>query len=86
MKLCLNGRWQGRCVAADGSTEFSFSGTVPGCVHTDLAGTKLPADLYWRDNTDACQWVEDRAWEYSTTFTCDATEGALVFEGLESCR
>lgn len=86
MKLSLNGTWQGRCVTFAGATEFTFEGTVPGCVHTDLAGTRLPADLQYRDNADACQWVEARNWEYTRTFTVEdpAEYTDLVFEGLDT--
>jgi beta-mannosidase len=43
--------------------------TVPGCVHTDLvAAGKLP-DLFWGANEEKVQWIEERDWEYQTTFT-----------------
>lgn len=34
----LNGCWHGECFEANGIKKFNFSGMVPGCVHTDLAG------------------------------------------------
>ena len=40
MKLDLNGKWEGICLC-DGKPEFTFTGTVPGCVHTDLAGLRI---------------------------------------------
>ena len=83
MKLTLNGKWEGVCLR-DGRPEFTFTGTVPGCVHTDLAGLRIPADLQYRDNAEACQWIEDRDWEYSRVFTCDGTQTHLVFEGLDT--
>ena len=86
MKKSLNGTWQGVCFGADGSEEFTFSGTVPGCVHTDLAGSRLPADLNWRDNADLCQWIEDKDWSYSREFTLEEVpeNACLVFEGLDT--
>jgi len=86
MKKSLNGTWQGVCFSADGSEEFTFSGTVPGCVHTDLAGSRLPADLNWRDNADLCQWIEDKDWVYSREFTLEEVpeNACLVFEGLDT--
>lgn len=85
-KLSLNGLWKGDCISADGSEVFSFSGTVPGCVHTDLMGSHIPEDIYYRDNTDQCQWIEDRDWKYTKTFQLDdlPPKAQLVFEGLDT--
>lgn len=82
----LNGKWQGKCFDVNGNEEFTFDVTVPGCVHTDLMGTKIPSDIYYRDNCDSCQWIEDKNWEYSKKFIIDEIPGAamLVFEGLDT--
>ncbi len=81
----LNGRWQGTGYDETGAPQFTFSGQVPGCVHTDLMGSRLPADPFKRDNADACQWVENWDWEYTRTFSLDAIPAnpELVFEGLD---
>ena len=81
--ISLNGQWQGICYR-DGE-EFSFTGTVPGCVHTDLQGSKLPEDLFYRDNAELCQWIETCDFRYTRTFTMDnlPESAALVFEGLD---
>ena len=64
MKLIdLNGKWNGQCYR-DGKHDFSFTGTVPGCVHTDLMGSRIPEHIYYRDNADKCQWIEDCDWKY----------------------
>lgn len=34
-KICLNGSWEGICFTEEGKKDFTFNGTVPGCVHTD---------------------------------------------------
>lgn len=83
MMLSLNGSWQGRCLGENG---FTFTGTVPGCVHTDLAGARLPADLQYRSNADACLWIEECDWEYSRSFTVDRPDAYthLVFDGLDT--
>ncbi len=84
--ISLNGAWMGSCLSADGKEAFAFSGSVPGCVHTDLMGSHIPLDLYYRDNADACQWIEDRDWKYTKTF-CVATvpeKPWLVFDGLDT--
>ena len=60
----LNGMWQAKCLTEDHKNDFTFSGTVPGCVHTDLMGSKLPADPFCRDQADACTWVENCDFEY----------------------
>ena len=44
--ISLNGAWTGRCLSADGKESFAFSGSVPGCVHTDLMGSRIPQELY----------------------------------------
>lgn len=85
-RIYLNGDWNGECFSTDGNFEFSFSGTVPGCVHTDLLGERIPKDIYYRDNTDECQWIENRDWKYTKTFTVDSLceKARLVFEGLDT--
>ena len=85
-RFTLNGQWDARCFTRDGAEEFAFSGQVPGCVHTDLAGTRIPKDIFYRDNANACQWIEDRDWQYTKTFTLNAVppHARLVFEGLDT--
>lgn len=82
----LNGNWNGSCISFDGKDEFAFSGTVPGCVHTDLMGTHIPEDVFYRDNTDKCQWIEQRNWKYTKIFLleCVPENAQLVFEGLDT--
>ncbi len=84
-KIDLNGQWSAICYAENGKEDFSFNGAVPGCVHTDLMGIKIPKDLYYRDNADACQWIENRDFKYTRTFDIsDIPQKAdLVFEGLD---
>ena len=84
--LSLNGSWHATCFALDGAVDFQYEGKVPGCVHTDLSGTVLPNDLFFRDNADKCQWIEHRDFEYSRTFTLDTipANAELVFDGLDT--
>ena len=81
----LNGKWNGQCYK-DGNQDFTFAGSVPGCVHTDLMGNKIPSDIYYRDNADKCQWIEDCDWKYERSFTLESTpqNAFLVFEGLDT--
>lgn len=84
--ISLNGHWNSSCILADGSEAFSFSGKVPGCVHTDLMGSHIPENLYFRNNADACQWIESRDWKYTKVFQLDAlpSRAQLVFDGLDT--
>ena len=83
--LDLNGQWQGTCYPANGQAAFPFTGTVPGCAHTDLLGSHIPEDLFYRDNADACQWIEACDFRYTKTFTLEMLpeKAALVMEGLD---
>ncbi|MCR6656031.1 MAG: glycoside hydrolase family 2 protein [Opitutus sp.] len=63
--------------------------TVPGCVHTDLLRLKAIPDPFWAHNEEQLQWIEERVWEYRTTFRVpkallddDAIE--LVCDGLDT--
>ena len=59
--------------------------TVPGCVHTDLAANGLIKDMFWRDNNQSLQWIEEHDWTYSCTFDAELGEHVtLVFEGLDT--
>ena len=84
-KISLNGQWQAVCYTTDGQVDFTYEGTVPGCVHTDLIGTKLPADIFYRDNTESCQWIEQRDFAYTKTFSLSQIpqNARLVFDGLD---
>lgn len=81
----LNGKWNGQCYK-DGKQDFTFVGSVPGCVHTDLMGSHIPSDIYYRDNADKCQWIEDCDWKYERSFTLESVlqNAFLVFEGLDT--
>lgn len=85
-RIDLNGIWQGQCLYPSGQIDFSFTGTVPGCVHTDLMGTEIPEDIYYRDTLDTCQWIEDRDWIYARSFHLNElpTQCSLVFDGLDT--
>ena len=62
-----------------------LSATVPGCVHTDLVSCGKLQDIFWRDNSKKCQWIEDLDWEYECVFDAEQQNVAnLVFEGLDT--
>lgn len=63
----------------------TLSALVPGCVHTDLCRHGILTDLFWRDNSKSCQWVEREDFVYSTVFDAECGENTeLVFEGLDT--
>ena len=78
--------WQFR----DATTRSPWrSAVVPGCVHTDLRRHGLIPDPFWGTNEEALQWIEEREWEYRTTFTIKAQLLAeevveLVADGLDT--
>lgn len=84
--ISLNGIWEGSCISSNGEEKFTFSGTVPGCVHTDLSGSHIPEDIYDRNNADECQWIESCDWKYTKTFHIDLVPQNpwLIFEGLDT--
>ncbi len=84
IKQCLNGKWQGCGISPD-KEKREFTGTVPGCVHTDLLNEKLAADIFWRFNGEDVQWIEKYVWRYEKKFTCDSfTDKTYIeFEGLD---
>jgi len=76
--------------------EFSQSGQnqwywakIPSVVHLDLYENKLIPDPFYSDNEKHLQWIEEKDWIYSTTFTVskeelDSQNIELVFDGLDT--
>ena len=85
-RILLNGAWSGTCFTEEGNVDFTFEGTVPGCAHTDLFGTHIPKDVFYRDNADKCTWIEGRDFEYSKAFILESIpeNAILVFAGLDT--
>jgi len=54
---------------------------VPGCVHTDLLRAGRIPDPFWGTNEAGLQWIDEREWEYATTF--DAGSDLLGEEVVE---
>ncbi|MCX7048871.1 MAG: glycoside hydrolase family 2 protein [Candidatus Sumerlaeota bacterium] len=66
-----------------------LTGTVPGCVHTDLLALGQIPDPFIGVNELKVQWIEDQDWIYRKTF--DVSDGLLackeidlVCEGLDT--
>lgn len=85
--VSLNGVWQvtGRGPRGD---VLHLDGTVPGMIHVDLEQKGLIPPMFWRDNANDCQWVEDWTWEYRRCFTlpedADLRYAVLEFGGLDT--
>lgn len=62
---------------------------VPGTVHQDLLRHQLLPDPFYGTNEEKVQWVENKDWEYKTSFTVAAGQlerdaAFLCFEGLDT--
>jgi beta-mannosidase len=73
----------------DCSTKTWMPAVVPGCVHTDLLREKKIPDPFFGVNETALQWIEERDWEYKTSFVVPAELLAqeaveLVADGLDT--
>ncbi len=76
--------------------EFSQSGQnqwypakIPSVVHLDLYENRLIPDPFYSDNEKQLQWIEEKDWIYSSTFTVskeelDSQNIELVFDGLDT--
>lgn len=86
-EISLNGKWHLSGTAPDGESK-ELTAEVPGHVHLDLEREGIIPPVFWRDNADKCQWVEDWDWTYTREF--DIPVGApldtalLEFEGLDT--
>lgn len=63
--------------------------TIPGTVHTDLFENQLIPDPFFGANEKQLQWIENKNWEYETTFSLSEKEISnenieLEFEGLDT--
>ena len=79
-KLYLDTNW-----TLYGEKTGTVPATVPGCVHTDLIKCGQIDNIYWRDNNDKYQWIENENFTYTCVFDAEESEYAtLVFEGLDT--
>ena len=83
--LALHGNWQ----FCESGTGKWLDARVPGTVHNDLIRHNLIPDPFFGTNEKQIQWVENRDWEYRTTFQLSEDDlkhdGAeIIFEGLDT--
>jgi len=88
MIIDLDGKWRLDGRSPDGAQSLSLDAVVPGHVHLDLMREKKIEDPFWRDNAEACQWVEEWEWTYSRDFdiseAVDLSWAELEFDGLDT--
>ncbi len=86
--LKLTGPWKLTGLPPDGGEKLALPGAVPGHVHLDLLRAGRIPDPFWRDQAEACQWVEQWDWVYERAFTLEPgwenSWAVLEFEGLDT--
>lgn len=83
--ISLNKNWE----FSEAGTDKWLSATVPGTVQSDLITHQLLPNPFFGTNEEKIQWVENKDWEYKTTFTVTyeqlQKDGAnLVLEGVDT--
>ena len=78
-------KWQFR----DTTSKSWLPAQIPGCVHTDLLRAKKIPDPFFGTNELGLQWIEERDWEYKTSFNVSAallaeSEIELCADGLDT--
>ncbi len=83
--MLLNGKWTVQGLD-ENNFPITFDGVVPGCVHADMLRNGIIKDIYYRDNSKTCQWVENRDFTYTREFEVEALEknAYLEFDGLDT--
>ena len=69
----------------DSSIKSVLPAKVPGCLHTDLISAGIVQDIFYRDNNDKYQWIENCSPVYETVFDAEiAKDVKLKFDGLDT--
>jgi beta-mannosidase len=80
--------WVGEKPAVGNARPSWLPAQVPGHVHLDLVDNGVIADPFARMNELGCQWVDQKAWLYRTTFEFEPDPSlprrVLRFEGLDT--
>lgn len=84
-KLVLDGIWKLEKLDENDNVLDTYTANVPGCVHTDLKKAGIIKDIFYRDNAEGVQWVEECIWRYTKEFSLkeDVKNTKIVFEGLD---
>ncbi len=83
--MTLSGKWLLSYKAPSGEN-IEIDACVPGCVHTDLISAGLLRDIFYRDNSKYCQWIENCDISYQKTFFIKKLrKNAIIeFDGLDT--
>ena len=83
--MLTNIKWTSHIYSPDGAHDYTVPAEVPGCIHTDLQKAGILGDLFWRDNAETCQWIENCSVTYTGVFMLDAVpeKASLLFHGLD---
>ncbi|MBR5444700.1 MAG: hypothetical protein IKV57_01160, partial [Clostridia bacterium] len=83
--MLTNILWTSHIYSPDGAYDYTVPAEVPGCIHTDLQKAGILGDLFWRDNAESCQWIENCSVTCTGVFTLDAVpeKASLLFHGLD---
>ncbi len=86
-KLSLNGEWQLKGKDQNGA-DIVLPCAIPGYAHLALEKAGIIPEMFWRKNTEQCQWVEDVEWTFSRTFDIeygtDLSRAELRFGGIDT--
>lgn len=86
-KISLNGEWLLTGKDQNGA-DISLPCAIPGYAHLALEKAGYIPSMFWRKNTELCQWVEDVEWTFSKTFNiddgCDLSRAELRFGGIDT--
>ncbi len=86
-KISLCGEW-----TVSGKDEsglpLSLPVAIPGYVHLALEKQGIIPSMFWRKNTEQCQWVEDVEWTFSKEFDISSdiniSRAELRFGGIDT--
>ena len=84
-EISLNGIW--KLIGEDeNGSKIQTDITIPGYVHPALEKAGLIPPMYWRDNAEKCQWIEEKEWTFVKEFTLDDSsfkDTYLSFGGVD---
>ncbi len=86
-KLSLSGEWVLSGNDKDGKA-LSVAAEVPGYAHRALENAGYISSMFWRKNTEECQWIEHNEWTFSKTFEVNELDvskrAVLSFGGIDT--
>ncbi len=82
--MLLNGIYDVTCEY--NGEKLEFIGKVPGCVHRDLIENGTIKDIFYRDNSEKYEWIENADFTYSRTFSVSELKPCayISFDGIDT--